>query len=177
MAVETISEPFYETHVLAVQLIEKKKCRATFITCNWNKNSDSTLLKGLELTSTTSGSCVIACPSTMLMGSIFPSRSMVFTKVSSPSSHIWATSSPTFTKPPYYMIWKKKTNRMNAKNVRWIVNELSETNSINSSIVELPDCSSNPVCMSIHPEPPFHECNFPFQLQLSVKKEQQWLDS
>lgn len=66
---------------------------------------------------------------------------------------------------------------MNAKNVRWIVNELSETNSINSSIVELPDCSSNPVCMSIHPEPPFHECNFPFQLQLSVKKEQQWLDS
>lgn len=30
MAVETISEPFYETHVLAVQLIEKKKMQSHF---------------------------------------------------------------------------------------------------------------------------------------------------
>lgn len=54
----------------------------------------------LVLTITTSGSCVIACPSTILMGNMFPSLSIVLTRVSSPSNHICATSRPAFTKPP-----------------------------------------------------------------------------
>ena len=54
----------------------------------------------LVLTITTSGSCVIACPSTILMGNMFPSLSIVFTRVLFPYNHICVTSRPTFTKPP-----------------------------------------------------------------------------
>lgn len=66
------------------------------------------LISLYTLTSTTRGSCVIAWPSTMLMGNIFPSRSIVCTRVSSPSSHIWATSSPAATNPPCKNSRKKK---------------------------------------------------------------------
>lgn len=57
-------------------------------------------LKLVVLTRTTSGSCVIAWPLVILIGNIFPLLSIVFTRVSSPSNHIWATSRPTFTRPP-----------------------------------------------------------------------------
>ncbi|WVY98697.1 hypothetical protein V8G54_030848 [Vigna mungo] len=71
--------------------------------CYFVAYSNIVELKGhrqLVLTITTSGSCVIACPLTILIGNMFPSLSIVFTRVSSPSSHICATSRPAFTKPP-----------------------------------------------------------------------------
>lgn len=64
----------------------------------------------LKLTRTTSGSWVTACPLTMLIGAIFPFLSIVFTSVSSPSSHIWATSNPAVTRPPCTIYKKDKTH-------------------------------------------------------------------
>lgn len=72
-------------------------------------------IKVRRLTRTTSGSRVIACPSIILIGAKLPFLSMVFTRVSVPSSHIWATSSPALTKPPCSIVRTDRSNWWSSK--------------------------------------------------------------
>lgn len=98
---------------------------------------------GRGRTRTTSGSWVRAWPLTMPMGSMFPSRSMVLTRVSSPSNQIWATSRPAVTRPP-------------CKNRRRADEQLppGHGNPIVGSI-HAPDCCAGQVCRTGRLGPPW----------------------
>lgn len=72
-------------------------------------------IKVLILTRTTSGLCVIACPSTIWIGIKLPFLSIVLTRVSVPSSHIWATSSPALTKPPCSIVKRERSKWWTSK--------------------------------------------------------------